>query len=86
MVMKMSNVPDFEIDMFVLNDRYGCKVNIAHPKLKPLYEQYKMNRNFAARYLLSDKERLMFEGQLIKIWRFRLKRKRIGGKKHEKTA
>ena len=43
-------------------NKYGYKIAINHPKIKPLYERFKDSKN--AR-ILSDKERFEFEAVII---------------------
>ena len=43
-------------------NKYGYKIAINHPKIKPLYERFKDSKN--AR-ILSDKERFEFEAIII---------------------
>ena len=43
-------------------NKYGYKIAINHPKIKPLYERYKDSKN--AR-ILSDKERFEFEAIIV---------------------
>lgn len=39
-------------------NKYGYKINIAHPKIRPLYERYKEHLH---EIILSDRQRLTFE-------------------------
>ena len=43
-------------------NKYGYKIAINHPKIKPLYERFKESKN--AR-ILSDKERFEFEAIIV---------------------
>ena len=43
-------------------NKYGYRVNINHPKIKPLYERFKRSRKAI---ILSDRERLEFESIII---------------------
>lgn len=43
-------------------NKYGYKIAINHPKIKPLYERFKDSKN--AR-ILSDKERFEFEAIIV---------------------
>lgn len=45
-------------------NKYGYKINVNHPKIKPLYEKYK--RHIKA-IILSDAERLEFERIIFKM-------------------
>lgn len=51
---------------FIPDNRYGYKVDISDPKIKPLYERYKKWKGIPSWCPLSDKERLEFEGYIIK--------------------
>lgn len=43
-------------------NKYGYKININHPNIKPLYERFKRSQNIR---ILSDKERFEFEAIII---------------------
>ena len=43
-------------------NKYGYRVNINHPKIRPLYERFKRSKNAI---ILSDNERLEFENIII---------------------
>lgn len=43
-------------------NKYGYRVNINHPKIKPLYERFK---RFRKAIILSDRECLEFESIII---------------------
>ena len=45
---------------------YGYRINITHPEIKPLYDRFKKWKNVPAWCPLSDKERLEFEGYILK--------------------
>lgn len=47
-------------------NKYGYQIDIAHPKIKPLYERYKKWKCIASWCPLSDAERLEFEEYIIK--------------------
>ena len=51
-------------------NKYGYRVNISHPAVRPLYERYKQK---IGAIILSDKERLVFEMHIINT----LKRKGV---------
>lgn len=51
-------------------NKYGYRVNISHPAVRPLYERYKQE---IGAIILSDKERLVFEMHIISA----LKRKGV---------
>lgn len=43
-------------------NKYGYKVNVNHPQIQPLYEQFKKELKTP---ILSDKERFEFESMII---------------------
>lgn len=45
---------------------YGYKVDITQPKMRILYERYKKWKGIPSWCPLSDKERLEFEGYILK--------------------
>lgn len=45
--------------IYAPENKYGYKLNISHPKIRPLYERYKEHLKTP---ILSDKQRLEFEG------------------------
>ena len=51
---------------FIPDDRYGYKVDISDPKIKPLYERYMKWKAIPPWCPLSDKERLDFESYILK--------------------
>ena len=48
--------------IFAAPNKYGYKININHPKIRPLYERYK--RSIKAK-ILSDAERFDFEKHIF---------------------
>lgn len=52
--------------IYAPDNKYGYKVNITHPKIKPLYYRYKKWRGIAEWCPLSDAERLEFENYILK--------------------
>lgn len=48
--------------MFLPANKYGYTININHPKIKPLYEQFKKKIGC---YILSDNERRRFEMAIL---------------------
>ncbi len=50
---------------FIPDDRYGYKVDISDPKIKPLYERYKKRKGIPSWCPLSDDERLEFESYVL---------------------
>lgn len=44
--------------IYAPDNKYGYKININHPKIRPLYERYKEKLNAS---ILSDRERYNFE-------------------------
>lgn len=53
-------------EIILLNNKYGYKVNISHPKIKPLYQRFKKWKNIPNWCPLSDDERLEFESYILK--------------------
>lgn len=51
---------------FIPDDNYGYQVDISSPEIKPLYERFKKWKGIPAWCPLSDKERLEFEGYILK--------------------
>lgn len=50
--------------IFNTNNKYGYKINVSHPWVRPLYEKYK---DKLGKMILSDKERLEFERIIIEF-------------------
>lgn len=50
--------------LFAPQNKYGYKININHPKIKPLYESFKKKKNAI---ILSDDERFEFESIIFKM-------------------
>ena len=48
--------------IFALPNKYGYKININHPQIKPLYERYKSSIKAK---ILSDAERFDFERHIF---------------------
>lgn len=46
------------------HNKYGYKINVNHPQIKPLYEKFKHHINAK---ILSDTERLQFEAFIFKM-------------------
>lgn len=65
---KLSNNND---SIYAHENKYGYKININHPKIKPIYEKYK--KKYAI-IIMSDTERLQLEQKLLEY---------LGGKKHD---
>lgn len=57
--------PDKDDSIFIFGNKYGYKVNISHPEIKPLYERYK--RKIGCN-ILSDNERFQFESIIIQMY------------------
>ena len=49
-------IPDDSI--FAKDNKYGYKINVNHPKIRPLYERYKEK---VGERILSDRQRRHFE-------------------------
>lgn len=47
-------------------NKYGYKININHPKIRPLYEAYKQR---VGEIILSDRQRLHFEAIIFHMLR-----------------
>lgn len=45
-------------------NKYGYKININHPKIRPFYEAYKKK---TGAIILSDRERFEFESAIFKM-------------------
>lgn len=56
---------DKDDSIFIFGNKYGYKVNISHPEIKPLYECYK--RKIGCN-ILSDNERFQFESIIIQMY------------------
>jgi len=50
--------------IFAPNNKYGYKININHPRIRPLYERFK---DKAGEQILSDKQRVDFEMIILKM-------------------
>lgn len=50
--------------IFAPPNKYGYKINIQHPKIRPLYERYKKK---VGEIILSDQQRLEFEGYIFQM-------------------
>lgn len=73
---RLAAVHHSENDPIFMNaNKYGYKVNINHPKIRPIYERYK--RKIGCQ-ILSDRERLEFEAFIIRKY---IEFKNNGGKK-----
>lgn len=46
-------------------NKYGYRVNIAHPAVAPLYERFKAWKNIPRCQPMSDAERLEFESYIL---------------------
>lgn len=44
--------------IYAKENKYGYKINVNHPKIRPLYERFKEKANAV---ILSDKQRFYFE-------------------------
>lgn len=51
-------------DIHAPQNKYGYKINVNHPQIKPLYEKFKHHINAK---ILSDTERLRFEALIFKM-------------------
>lgn len=50
--------------IFAPVNKYGYRINITHPKILPLYEEFKRRKNAI---ILSDEERIEFETIIFKM-------------------
>lgn len=50
--------------IFAPPNKYGYKINIQHPKIRPLYERYKKK---VGEIILSDQQRFEFEGYIFQM-------------------
>ncbi len=55
---KLGRLDDENDSIFAKPNKYGYKININHPKIRPLYERFKWKKNAI---ILSDAERFEFE-------------------------
>lgn len=53
-------------DIYALDNKYGYRIDISHPKIKPLYERFKKWKGIASWVPLSDEERKEFENYILK--------------------
>ena len=53
-------------EIILPKNNYGYRIDITHPKIKPLYERYKKWKEIPDWCPLSDDERLEFEGYILK--------------------
>lgn len=49
--------------IYAPQNKYGYRININHPKIKPIYERYKFKNHIM---IMSDSERFEFEKKLLK--------------------
>lgn len=50
--------------IFAPPNKYGYKINIQRPKIRPLYERYKKK---VGEIILSDQQRFEFEGYIFQM-------------------
>lgn len=50
--------------IYIAHNKYGYKININHPQIRPLYEAYKKK---IGAMILSDDERFKFEYVIMKM-------------------
>ena len=53
-------------NIYAPDNKYNYKINISHPKIKPLYQRFKKWKGIADWCPLSDEERLEFESYILK--------------------
>lgn len=75
MSMRYDEPRRISTDTYTLIDNpYGYRVNINHPRINPYYRRYKEWRGIAFAAALSDQERVEFESYMLPIiekWRRR---------------
>lgn len=52
------------MNIFNAQNKYGYKINVNHPQIKPLYEQYKKKYNIL---IPTNEERHKFEDIIAKV-------------------
>lgn len=50
--------------IYAKENKYGYKLNVNHPKIRPLYERFKEKANAV---ILSDKQRFYFESLVFQM-------------------
>lgn len=55
---------DNDASIYAPHNKYGYKININHPQIRPLYERYK---DKLGENILSDKQRFHFEMMIFKL-------------------
>lgn len=50
--------------IYALQNKYGYKINVHHPQIRPLYERYKEK---ISERILSDRQRFAFEMIIFKM-------------------
>ena len=53
-----------EESIYAPHNKYGYKINVSHPKIRPLYERYKEK---LGERILSDSQRFAFEMMIFKL-------------------
>ena len=53
---------DKDDSILITGNKYGYKVNVNHPRIRPLYERFKEK---VGCNILSDRERFRFENSII---------------------
>lgn len=53
--------------IFTDDNRYGYKININHPSIRPLYERYKQKIGVPSRIGLSTAQRFEFERAILEL-------------------
>ena len=62
--MQQLQKKEIKESLYAPDNKYGYKININHPKIKPLYEKYKKK---IGAIILSDQERGDFEKIIFKM-------------------
>ncbi len=55
---------DLNDSIYAKPNKFGFKININHPQIKPLYERYK---KWCGEKILSDRQRLHFESVIFQL-------------------
>lgn len=54
-----------QVSIYTVNNRYGYKLNINHPKIRNLYKRYCKWKGLSLNYPLTDEQRKEFEGYVL---------------------
>ncbi len=73
-VEKIARINCKHNSIIISGNPYGYKVDVNHPKIRPLYDRFKERIGRPIAYPLSDRERFQFENFIIQ--RFERNKKR----------